>query len=70
LLSAPEPIVDAVALHHAGRQGRTCAAAVADVVHCASALLDGCEPDAEAVAVLGGAAWLERARIETRVFTA
>jgi len=26
--------------------------------------------DAEAVAVLGGAAWLERARLETRVFTA
>jgi HD-like signal output (HDOD) protein len=69
LWGLPEPIVDAVARHHMGRQGQTCPASVADVVHCASALVEGCEPDAGSVEALGGAPWLERARVETRVFT-
>lgn len=64
LWGLPEPIVNAVAQHHEGRGTRPGPAVVGDVVHAASALIDGVEPDPAVVEILGGAAWLVNARRE------
>lgn len=64
LWGLPEAIVEAVTQHHEGRRPHPSALAVADVVHCAAALVEGFEPDAAVVAALGGEAWLENARRE------